>query len=156
MSVLFEKTNIKSMELENRLVRSATHEGMADSDGFPTQALFKLYERLARGGVGLIISGYAFVSRDGISPFIGMQGIDSDDHIPRYRELVNIVHQNGAKIAMQNESFRGKDYQAATVYACLQFEECQENQRQVKNTRLCSRWGSGTEDHVGNSRKGLS
>ena len=49
MSVLFEKTNIKSMELENRLVRSATHEGMSDSDGFPTQALFRLYERLAKG-----------------------------------------------------------------------------------------------------------
>jgi len=60
MSVLFEKTNIKSMELENRLVRSATHEGMCDPDGFPTQALFKLYERLAKGGVGLIISGYMY------------------------------------------------------------------------------------------------
>ena len=70
------------MELKNRLVRSATHEGMADPEGFPTQALFKLYERLAKGGVGLIISGYAFVSRDGMSSFVGMQGIDSDDHIP--------------------------------------------------------------------------
>ena len=89
------------MELENRFVRSAAHEGMCDPDGFPTQALFKLYERLAKGGVGLIISGYAFVSRDGKSPFIGMQGMDSDNHVPKYRELVNHVHQNGAKIAMQ-------------------------------------------------------
>lgn len=29
MSMLFEKTNIKTMELKNRLVRSATHAGMA-------------------------------------------------------------------------------------------------------------------------------
>ncbi len=101
MSILFEKTNIKGMELKNRLVRSATHEGMADENGFPTQDLFKLYERMAKGGVGLIITGFAFVCRDGKSPFIGMQGIDSDEHIPKHRELVEHVHQNGTKIAMQ-------------------------------------------------------
>ena len=99
MSVLFEKTKIKGMELKNRLVRSATHEAMADDEGFPTDSLFKLYERLAKGGVGLIITGYTYVSRDG--KFKSMLGIDSDEHIPKYRELVNQVHQNGAKIAMQ-------------------------------------------------------
>ena len=101
MSILFEKTHIKKMELKNRLVRSATHEGMSDGDGFPSQALFKLYESLAKGGVGLIITGYAFVTRDGKCPLLGMQGIDNDDHIPKYQELVNHVHQNGTKIAMQ-------------------------------------------------------
>lgn len=43
MPTLFEKTKIKSMELKNRLVRSATHEGMADEEGIPTDSLFKLY-----------------------------------------------------------------------------------------------------------------
>ena len=99
--MLFEKTRIKSMELKNRLVRSATHEGMCDPDGFPTQPLLKLYERLAKGGVGLIITGYSFVSQDGKSPFIGMQGIDTDAHVPKYRRLVDHVHQQGSKIAMQ-------------------------------------------------------
>ena len=101
MSALFEKTSIKSMELKNRLVRSATHEGMCDPDGFPTQSLFKLYERLAKGGVGLIITGYAFVSQDGRSAFLGMQGMDTDAHVPKYRKLVAHVHQHGSKIAMQ-------------------------------------------------------
>jgi len=101
MSVLFEKTTIKGMELKNRLVRSATHEGMADQNGFPTQDLFRLYERLAKGGVGLIITGFAFVTPDGKGPFAGMQGIDTDDHISRYQELVKLVHANGARIAMQ-------------------------------------------------------
>jgi len=99
MSVLFEKTEIKGMELKNRLVRSATHEAMADDDGFPTDSLFKLYERLAKGGVGLIITGYTYVSRDGKTT--AMLGIDTDEHISKYQELVNHVHQNGAKIAMQ-------------------------------------------------------
>ena len=99
MSVLFEKTEIKGMELKNRLVRSATMEAMADDEGYPTDHLFKLYERLAKGGVGLIITGYTYVSRDGKTP--AMLGIDTDEHIPKYRELVSHVHQNGAQIAMQ-------------------------------------------------------
>lgn len=99
--MLFENTNIKTLDLKNRLVRSATHEGMSDENGFPTRDLFKLYERLAKGGIGLITTGFAFVCRDGKSPFIGMQGIDSDEHIPKYHELVEHVHQHGTKIAMQ-------------------------------------------------------
>ncbi len=99
MSVLFEKTEIKGMELKNRLFRSATYEGMADENGFPTENLFELYERLAQGGVGLITTGLSFVSRDG--KFDAMNGIDSDEHIPKYRELVNLVHENGSKVAMQ-------------------------------------------------------
>ena len=99
MSVLFEKSEIKGMELKNRLVRSATHEAMADDDGFPTDQLFKLYERLAKGGVGLIVTGYTYIARDG--KFKAMLGIDTDEHISKYRELVDHVHKNGAKIAMQ-------------------------------------------------------
>jgi len=99
MSVLFEKTKISSMELKNRLVRSATYESMADREGFPTEDLPKLYERLVKGGVGLIITGMAYVARDG--KVDRMNGIDSDKHIPEYRKLTDLVHQNGSKIAMQ-------------------------------------------------------
>lgn len=99
MSVLFENTEFKGVTLKNRLVRSATHEGMADENGFPTDNLFKLYERLAQGGVGLIITGFSYVSRDGKSH--AMMGIDRDEHISKYKELVSHVHKNGAKIAMQ-------------------------------------------------------
>ena len=89
MSVLFEKTMIKGMELNNRLVRSATHEAMADDNGFPTDRLFKLYERLAKGGIGLIITGYTYVSRDG--KFKSMLGIDTDEHILKYQKLEVLI-----------------------------------------------------------------
>ena len=101
MSAIFEPGRIGSLELRNRLVRSATFEGMADAEGLPTKALFDLYRRLARGGVGLIVTGYAYVSPDGLNPFPGMLAIDRDDVVPRYRELVEHVHGHGAKIAMQ-------------------------------------------------------
>jgi 2,4-dienoyl-CoA reductase-like NADH-dependent reductase (Old Yellow Enzyme family) len=101
MAYLFEATRIKNLELKNRVIRSATHEGMSDENGFPQTPLVQLYERIAKGGAGLIITGYAYVSRDGMSHLFRMQGIDRDEHIPAYRELVNHVHAQGAPIAMQ-------------------------------------------------------
>jgi hypothetical protein len=74
MSILFARTAVRGMELKNRLVRSATHEGMADRDGFPTQDLIRLYKRLAKGGVGLIITGYASVTPARQMPFHGDAG----------------------------------------------------------------------------------
>jgi len=99
MSVLFDKTSIRGMELKNRLVRSATHEGMADANGFPTEQLFNLYERLAKGGVGLIVTGHSYISENGKTD--NMLGISDDEYTQRYRELVDHVHANGAKIALQ-------------------------------------------------------
>jgi len=101
MSSVFQPGRIGELQLHNRLVRSATFEALGDPDGFPTQALFDLYRRLARGGVGLIITGYVYVSADGRNPFGRMLGIDRDEHVPRLRELVDHVHGHGAKIAAQ-------------------------------------------------------
>lgn len=100
-SLLFEPIRIKSLHLKNRLVRSATYEGMADSHGLPTENLFKLYGRLARGGVGLIITGFAYVAEDGVGFMPGMNGIHTDAHIDAYRKLVAHAHEGGARIAMQ-------------------------------------------------------
>jgi len=55
MTKLFEETKIKNMVLKNRLVRSATWEGMCDDSGRPTEMLINCYRNLAKGGVGLLI-----------------------------------------------------------------------------------------------------
>jgi 2,4-dienoyl-CoA reductase-like NADH-dependent reductase (Old Yellow Enzyme family) len=65
MSELFETTTLKNMTLPNRFVRSATCEGMANQDGSCTYGLINKMTQLARGGVGLIITGHAYVRRDG-------------------------------------------------------------------------------------------
>ena len=64
MRKLFGETRINGMILKNRLVRSATWEGMCEPDGRPTPKLVELYADLARGGVGLLISGCTFVCPD--------------------------------------------------------------------------------------------
>jgi 2,4-dienoyl-CoA reductase-like NADH-dependent reductase (Old Yellow Enzyme family) len=65
MSRLFEPTEIKGLKLANRFVRSATNEGLAEDDGSATPALIDLLVRLARGGVGLIVSGHAYIKPEG-------------------------------------------------------------------------------------------
>lgn len=97
---LFERAAINGMELRNRFVRSATWEGMCDREGRPTSKLSALYRDLASGGVGLIITGYAFVRPDG-KQLPGKMGIHSDAFRDEMRELAEAVHGNGGRICMQ-------------------------------------------------------
>lgn len=98
---VYERSEIQTIKLRNRIIRSATHEGMADKRGLPTEQLNKLYVRLARGGVGAIITGYAGVQQDGKSPLYRMTMIDGDDCIGPWKEVVDAVHENGTSIILQ-------------------------------------------------------
>lgn len=98
--ILFESSQINTMRLKNRLVRSATYEGMATEEGRVTENLVKLYEQLSRGGVGLIIAGYAYVQKSGRCAS-RQTAICDDDCISGVKEIVDAAHQGGARIAMQ-------------------------------------------------------
>ncbi len=100
MATLFEETIISGMRIRNRLVRSATWEGMCDPDGRPTEKLCNLYRKLTEGGIGLLISGYAFVKPEG-KQLPGKMGIHTDDFAKDYEKLVKAVHDSGGKIAVQ-------------------------------------------------------
>lgn len=89
------------VKMPTRIVRSATHEGMADESGKPTEALAKIYERYAKGGVGLIITGYMGISQQGKCPLYNMTMINSDELIPAWKELTDRVHTAGAPIFAQ-------------------------------------------------------
>lgn len=67
MPELFENTAIKSLELENRSIRSATWSGVADRKGRVTDRAIDFYRTLAEGGVGLIITGFQYVMPNGIA-----------------------------------------------------------------------------------------
>ncbi len=100
MSKLFESTSINGMTLKNRFVRSATWEGMADDDGTCNSKMVDLMRNLARGGVGLIITGHAHVLANGqASPY--QTGIYKDDFIPALRKVTEAVHNEGGKIVLQ-------------------------------------------------------
>ncbi|MCX8118844.1 MAG: NADH:flavin oxidoreductase [Desulfobacterota bacterium] len=100
MRHLFETTWIKGLQLPNRFVRSATWEGMATPKGAVSPKLVETMIRLARGGVGLIITGHAYVRPEGqASPF--QLGIHQDDLVHGLQEMTQAVHAQGGKIVLQ-------------------------------------------------------
>jgi len=100
MAELFESTSLHGMRLANRFVRSATWEGLADQDGAVTPRLIEMMVELARGEVGLIISGHTFVSPEGqAGP--GQLAAYADRFLPGLRDLAGAVHAAGGKIALQ-------------------------------------------------------
>jgi 2,4-dienoyl-CoA reductase-like NADH-dependent reductase (Old Yellow Enzyme family) len=100
MSALFESTVINGMSLANRFVRSATWEGLATTDGYCTSRLSDLMVNLVKGGVGLIITGHSYVSREGqASPW--QLGIYEDAMLPGLTQMTDAVHRSGGKICCQ-------------------------------------------------------
>jgi 2,4-dienoyl-CoA reductase-like NADH-dependent reductase (Old Yellow Enzyme family) len=100
MSMLFEPGTIGPLELPNRLVRSATAEYMSDLTGRPQQPLADLYAELARGGVGLIITGHCFVHAGGRC-HVHMTGVHRDDLLPDLEKLPAAVHDESGHVVMQ-------------------------------------------------------
>lgn len=100
MAQPFESLRIKSLTLPNRFVRSATWEGLAAQDGSVTPELTERMVELARGEVGLIISGHAFVSREGQAGLRQLGAYD-DKLEPGLAAMARAVHQAGGRIALQ-------------------------------------------------------
>jgi len=106
-SILFQIADLKGVKVKNRFVRSATVEGMATSDGRPSPDLKELYDTLAQGEVGLIVTAATMVEAAAYKKSIPVEGkvyslaMDEDRYIEDWKEIVDSVHEKGSKIAMQ-------------------------------------------------------
>ncbi|WP_430814771.1 hypothetical protein [Carboxylicivirga sp. RSCT41] len=80
MKQLFEHVTIRSLVLKNRIIRSAAWMNAAEEDGSLNEQTLKIYEDLAKGGAGLIITGYAYSLEDE-KPNTNMLGIYKDELI---------------------------------------------------------------------------
>jgi len=96
----FSPIAINGLEMENRFMRSATHDGSADDSGATTPTSIGIYDRLGKGRIGLIVSGYAFVSVHG-QAFAGQYGAHTDEMIPGLANMARAVHACDGRIALQ-------------------------------------------------------
>jgi len=96
---LFQPGRIGGLRLENRLVMSAMGNFLADEQGNVTDRLLDYYRARARGGVALITTQIAAVSRESAAPF--NLAIYDDGFLPGLRKLVETIHEHGAKVSIQ-------------------------------------------------------
>lgn len=97
---LFQPCDIGRLEIRNRFLRSATWDATADSSGAATEKSVALYKELAKGDLGLIVTGFTFVSPLG-QAVRGQYGAHTDAMIPGLQRIAEVAHEGGANIAVQ-------------------------------------------------------
>ncbi len=89
-----------SLEVPNRLVRSATWEGLAGEDGRPRPELAEMLGRLSQGGAGMVVAGFAYVDPRG-KALIGQTGACDDALLEDLAALAEAIRRGGARSCLQ-------------------------------------------------------
>ena len=101
LETLFSSENIDNVPIKNRIIRSATFTRSATDDGHVTDDLIEYYTTLAKGGVGLIITGIVSIDEVGKAGR-GQACLYDDSYIEGQKKLVKAVHDySDVKIAPQ-------------------------------------------------------
>ena len=78
------------IELENRVVRSATYVARCDTNGIPKQSLLDFYASLSAGHPGLLIMEHAYVIKQGQAA-ADQLAIDRDEMTAHHRKLLDVI-----------------------------------------------------------------
>lgn len=97
---LFSKGSIGRLETKNRVVMPPMVRNYAGLDGLVTPRYVAHVERIARGGVGMMILEASYVSPEG-KGFSNELGIHDDAVVPGLKKLVAVAHKHGAVIGPQ-------------------------------------------------------
>jgi 2,4-dienoyl-CoA reductase-like NADH-dependent reductase (Old Yellow Enzyme family) len=97
LSILFSEQRLGPVTIKNRFMAAPIFEGMATENGEVTDMLVNKYKAIARGGAGLIVPGFMYVSHLGKSN-PGETSIEDDAKIPGLKRLADAVHEHEAKI----------------------------------------------------------
>jgi dimethylglycine catabolism A len=100
-NALFQEARIGSMTLRNRLVQAPIFTQFATTWGEVSERLIEYHRARARGGVGLIITENTSVDWELGRTVGNPMRIDHDRFRAGLTDLVEAVHNEGAKIAVQ-------------------------------------------------------
>jgi len=90
----------KHLTFKNRMVHAPTTMNMSDDRGYVTRQAVGVYEALAAGGFSAVCVGATCVRWDGLINE-RMLGFYDDTYIISQRELVEVIHNNGALAGIQ-------------------------------------------------------
>ncbi|AEF80584.1 NADH:flavin oxidoreductase [Leadbettera azotonutricia] len=97
MKNLFDKTQLGKMTLENRFIRAAI--GEKATKGHVNEFILDLYQGLAQGGVGTMITGFTLVDEN--EKNFPMLAFYDDSFRDGHIKLTNLVHKYNKNIILQ-------------------------------------------------------
>lgn len=99
MEKMYEPFMIGNLRIKNRIVRSAMFEYGAD-EGKISSRIVELYEKVAKGGSGLIITGMQSVSEGGgYGP--SMIKTCYDNYVEDMKKVADVIHKYDSKVFVQ-------------------------------------------------------
>jgi len=99
-NLLWRPFRIGKMELRNRIAMAPITAQYASKEGRVTKRQKDHYEARARGGAGLLIVEATYIHPQG-QAFVNQLNISAEELVPGLSELVQVIHQHGAKAAIQ-------------------------------------------------------
>ena len=97
----FEPITIKRTTIKNRIAMTPMGTNYGETSGEMSNRHMNYYSLRAKGGVGLIILENANIEYPVGSNGTSQIRIDHDSFMPRYYQLVENLHKNGATVAIQ-------------------------------------------------------
>jgi 2,4-dienoyl-CoA reductase-like NADH-dependent reductase (Old Yellow Enzyme family)/thioredoxin reductase len=97
---LLQPFQTRNLTFKNRIVHAPTTMNMSDGMGYATEKTVGAYEALAAGGYSAVCVGATCVRWDGLINE-RMLGIYDDTYIISHREMVEVIHHNGAIAGLQ-------------------------------------------------------
>jgi 2,4-dienoyl-CoA reductase-like NADH-dependent reductase (Old Yellow Enzyme family) len=98
MNAILRSGRIGPLTLKNRVIKTATYEGMCPG-GMPSDQLVRFHRTIAAGGTALTTVAYCSVSPDGRT--FGDQMFAHDGIVPGLRRVTEAVHAEGAAASLQ-------------------------------------------------------
>jgi 2,4-dienoyl-CoA reductase-like NADH-dependent reductase (Old Yellow Enzyme family) len=94
----FAPARLESLDLRNRVIKTATYEGMCPG-GMPSEALVEHHRRLAANGVGLTTVAYCAVAPDGRT--FADQMVMRPETVEPLRRVTDAVRREGGAASLQ-------------------------------------------------------
>ena len=98
---IFEPITIKRTTIKNRIAMTPMGTNYGETSGEMSNRHMNYYSLRAKGGTGLIILENANIEYPVGSNGTSQIRIDHDSFMPRYYQLVENLHKNGATVAIQ-------------------------------------------------------
>ena len=98
---IFEPLTVKRTTIRNRIAMTPMGTNYGEANGEMSNRHMNYYSLRAKGGVGLIILENANIEYPVGSNGTSQIRIDHDSYMPRYYQLVESLHKDGATVAIQ-------------------------------------------------------